>query len=159
MCSIKMGFLIGSVIVIFLITSITSENNVSQSVIISNTRFPLEDGTFYLYEVYEDKVVLQEYPAFYYNQNRSIPLGTPIKNSQKDLIGHVIGHHRGYYPITTSERGQKLYCGHYELEQLSYRKQLFYRNQKFNSIACFRESVEILQEGPFETLCFVYKSN
>jgi hypothetical protein len=50
-------------------------------------------------------------------------------------------------------------CGHYELEQLSYRKQLFYRNQKFNSIACLCESAEILQEGPFETLCFAYKSN
>jgi hypothetical protein len=116
MCSIKMGFLIGTVIVIFLITSVTSENNDTQSVIVSNTRFPLEDGTFYLYEVYQDKVVLREYPAFYFNESRSIPLGKPIKNSQKYLIGHVKGHHRGYYPITPSERGQKPYCGHYELE-------------------------------------------
>jgi hypothetical protein len=143
----------------FATTSVTSENNDSQSVIVSNTRFPLEDGTFYLYEVYQDKVVLREYPAFYFNESRSIPLGTPIKNSQKYLIGHVIGHHRGYYPITPSERGQKLYCGHYELEQMSYRKQLFYRNQKFNSKASLRESAEILQEGPFETLYFAYKYN
>jgi hypothetical protein len=37
MCSIKMGFLIGTVIVIFLITSVTIENNDTQSVIVSNT--------------------------------------------------------------------------------------------------------------------------
>jgi hypothetical protein len=70
--------------------------------------------------VYQDKVVLREHPAFYFNESRSIPIGTPIKNSQKYLIGHVIGHHRGYYPITPTEKGQKLYWGHYELTENNY---------------------------------------
>lgn len=75
----------------------------------------VENGTFYLFERYEDKVILQEYPAFY--SDKKIPLNTPIENSNGGYIGQVIGEYQNYYPIAPQEFN-KMYCGRFNLTSL-----------------------------------------
>ena len=122
-----------------------------------NYTFPIEEGRFLVYEIHQSQVVLREYPAFYF-EGKNFALGTPIRDIQNRVVGNIIGQNWDYYPITHRTSFQeKLYCGYYELEQLDYRKKLFYRNTEYNSTSSLREAVRIPQEGPFENLCFVYK--
>ncbi|CAH2010527.1 unnamed protein product [Acanthoscelides obtectus] len=61
----------------------TSHTNNQRVIKVLDFTVPVqEDGTFYIYEIYQpDKVVLQEYPAFYYDGTPGgLPFGTEIKN-------------------------------------------------------------------------------
>nr|CAI5853469.1 unnamed protein product [Callosobruchus analis] len=52
-------------------------------------------------------VSLKIYPALFHDK-KHFAIGTAIKNRHDRVIGHAIGHHKNYYPITPM-KNSKIY--------------------------------------------------
>ncbi|CAH1959931.1 unnamed protein product [Acanthoscelides obtectus] len=134
----------------------TSHTNNQRVIKVLDFTVPVqEDGTFYIYVIYQhDKVVLQEYPAFYYDGTPGgLPFGTVIKNEDNRTIGYVIGHHLNYYPITTM-KDNLLHCGRYGLHKLvGHGGKLEYRDQEYTVEEFKKKFPRIAKQ---DVQCFVY---
>nr|CAH7712131.1 unnamed protein product [Callosobruchus chinensis]CAH7717942.1 unnamed protein product [Callosobruchus chinensis]CAH7724687.1 unnamed protein product [Callosobruchus chinensis]CAH7751101.1 unnamed protein product [Callosobruchus chinensis]CAH7758493.1 unnamed protein product [Callosobruchus chinensis] len=97
-------------------------------------------------------VSLKTYPAFYHDK-KNFAIGTAIKNTDDKIIGHVIGHHKHYYPITPMD-GSFMFCGRYGLEQLTKKQKFIMFQKKVYSVDSFKHTFPTLVNQ--EEQCCVY---
>nr|CAH7768803.1 unnamed protein product [Callosobruchus chinensis] len=96
-------------------------------------------------------VSLKTYPAFYHNKTK-IAIGTAIKNTHDKVIGHVIGHHKNYYPITPMDGF--IFCGRYGLDKLTKKQKSIMYQKKVYSVDSFKYTFPTLVNQ--EEQCCVY---
>nr|CAI5830769.1 unnamed protein product [Callosobruchus analis]CAI5842531.1 unnamed protein product [Callosobruchus analis]CAI5845297.1 unnamed protein product [Callosobruchus analis]CAI5850733.1 unnamed protein product [Callosobruchus analis]CAI5852442.1 unnamed protein product [Callosobruchus analis] len=102
-------------------------------------------------------VSLKTYPAFF-RDKKHFAIGTAIKNSHDRVIGHVIGHHKNYYPITPMDRSYSfLFCGRYGLNKLTRIQKSIMFEKKVYSLNSFKHTFPALANQ--EEQCFVYMCN
>lgn len=136
-------------------SSVNRQTRSPRIVRVENYSIPVaEDGVFYLYEVYEEKLVLQPHPAFHFSLKK-FDIGTMIRNYNNQTIGYVMGELQNYYPITPRPINTKMYCGHYNLDDLALNRYIVLHTEKFFSTKDFKDRVKLLPELG-EKMCMIY---
>lgn len=124
---------------------------------VENYTIPIDEtGSFYLYEVYENKVVLEKYTTFYFDK-KDLKLNSTIRNEKDQVVGQIIGHHLHYYPVAPREY-KKMYCENIELEQLVGENYVEYRGDKCAIVSEFYKSMWEVKKIPLprKNICYIY---
>lgn len=124
---------------------------------VENYSIPVaENGSFYLYEVYANKVVLETYPAFYFDK-KDFKLNTIIRNAENKTEGQIIGNYLHYYPIAPRAY-KKMYCEDDVLQQLVGDNYVQYKDDKCAIVSEFYRSM-LEYKGidlPRKNQCYIY---
>lgn len=133
------------------LSSLASCGNL-KSVKVNNKTIPVanDGGAFYLFELYNDKLVLQEYPAFY-SIDKNIEWDTEIHNNENKIIGHIIGNHLNYYPITP-HNFKYMYCANFGIDRLAEGRHIEFRSKKYENVKDLRKQVML----PDHIQCMIY---
>lgn len=96
-------------------------------------------------KVYEEKIVLQPHPAFYFSLKK-FDIETMIRNYDNQTIGYVMGELQNYYLTIIIPRpiNNKMYCGHYNWDDLALNRYIILHTEKFSSTKDFKDRVKLL---------------
>lgn len=137
---------------LILLLVITIYNTQASSIFV-NIKYEIADGQFMLFERYKDRLVLNEYPTFYSTNN--LPNNALILSEENYTLGHTIGSHENYYPITSLKN--ELMCGHFNFRELvGYNHTIYYRDYWWENVEDFYSDMESTLTFLNHTFCFVY---
>lgn len=132
---------------------------VHTSTVFVNTPYEIEDGRFLIFEQYHNKIILNEYPAFY--STRELPKFTSIIDQNENFTaGNIIGSYENYYPITPLK--SELMCGHFSLKHLAApNRTISYRFFTWENVEDFLIDIDNYIDSSLlylfkEKVCFVY---
>lgn len=153
---------------LFLITIlliVQTINIYASDVVLVNTPYNVETGSFMLLEVQKNAMILNEYPAFY--SEKVIPQDSSVtcidnQGGVDYACGHTIGSYKNFYPVVPFKN--VMMCGRHNLKQFNNRS-LSYNNLWWKTTEDFYQDTTTSNIPIINTylsmkeICFVYHNN